>query len=271
MDCKSILCAYSGEKARGSGLRHAIKLAKHHGAHLTSVLWHGVPTLEKRYSAHLPDAVLEQLRDADRQHIVEISERFREAVAAAGIEAESEFVEIDASHDGSLAEFSHSFDLIVTGVHTDVANEEHLSAYPDLLALKSGRPVVVVPDGYDGDGLADKALVAWDGKRASARAIGDAMLVLAKKTSVTLLSVGATPRGTERMVQNMRRHGVDVAAKTVKRSGSIAETILAEAKTADARLIVMGAFEHSKFSHDLFGGVTTDVIAKTSVPVFMAH
>ena len=60
-------------------------------------------------------------------------------------------------------------------------------------------------------------------------------------------------------------------ARTVSKSGSVANTILSEAKKDSARLIVMGAFEHSKFSHDLIGGVTTDVMAKTHVPVLMAH
>lgn len=41
MQIKSILCAYSGDAAQGSGLRHAITLARHHGAHLTGVLRHG--------------------------------------------------------------------------------------------------------------------------------------------------------------------------------------------------------------------------------------
>ncbi|WP_276326206.1 universal stress protein [Phaeobacter gallaeciensis] len=38
-----------------------------------------------------------------------------------------------------------------------------------------------------------------------------------------------------------------------------------------AKLIVMGAYEHSKFSQDLFGGVTHEVIRSSQVPVFMSH
>ena len=45
-------------------------------------------------------------------------------------------------------------------------------------------------------------------------------------------------------------------------------------KTADeigAKLIVMGAYEHSKFSQDIFGGVTHDVVRSSNIPVFMSH
>lgn len=271
MSIKSILCAYSGDASGGSGLHHAVKLGRHHGAHLTGVLRHGHSKLEERYSARMPRALLDQLRDSDAAHIKEIADRFTTVVKAGGLGATSEFVEIDPARDGPLSAFAHAFDLIVTGVHSEAANEAHLAAHPDLLALKSGRPVLVVPDGYEADALADRAMVAWDGKRSAARALGDAMGILAEKSHVTLVSVGGSPRGTDRMIANMKRHGVRVEARSVERHGSIAETILSEAKADGAKLIVMGAFEHSKFAHDLFGGVTTDVMARSAVPVFMAH
>lgn len=271
MQIKSILCAYSGDAARGSGLRYAVKLAQHHGAHLTGVLRHGPSILQDRYGAHMPETLLDQLRAADTAHISEIADRFAAAADAAGLGATSEFVEIDPARDGPLSAFAHAFDLIVTGVHAVAANETHLAAHPDILALKSGRPVLVVPDGYEVQALADRALVAWDGKRSAARALGDAMDILAEKSHVTLLSVGGSPRGTDRMVANMERHGITVDARTVDRQGSIAATLLSQAKADGAKLMVMGAFEHSKFAHDLFGGVTTDVIADTDIPVFMAH
>ncbi|MEM9341967.1 MAG: universal stress protein [Pseudomonadota bacterium] len=271
MKVRSILCAFSGDAAQGSGLRHAVRLARHHDAHLTGVVRHGVPALEQRFAPRIRSALLTELRSADAAHIAEIAERFQTMVAAEGLGDQAEFLEIEPAKDGPLSEFAHAFDLIVTGVHSDAANEAHLSANPDILALKSGRPVLVVPDAYDSDALADRALVAWDGKRSATRAIGDAMAILAEKSHVTLLSVGKTPRGTDRMVDNMRRHGVTVEARTVDAGNGIAASILRGAASDGARLIVTGAFEHSKFSHDLFGGVSTDVIARTDVPVLMAH
>lgn len=271
MSFKSILCAYSGETALGSGLAHAIKLAKHHNAFLTGVLRHGRPLIERRFAAHIPASLIAQIQEADSQRVQEVSSRFKAQLEAEGLLAQSDFVELHPEEEGPVSEFARSFDLVVTGVHSEAANEEHLSAQPDLIALKSGRPVLVVPDGYSSESLADRALVAWDGKRSAARAISDAMDILAEKASVTLLSVGSAPRGTGRMVENMKRHGIQVRARTVSKSGSVANTILSEAKKDSARLIVMGAFEHSKFSHDLIGGVTTDVMAKTHVPVLMAH
>ncbi len=171
-----------------------------------------------------------------------------------------------------LSEFARSFDLIVTGVHSHAENEEHLSANPDLIALRSGRPVLVIPDGYSSDNLAEHALVAWDGKRSSARAIGDAMPTLEEKAKVTVLTVGSNKApGTDTLLRNLGRHGIDAGFLLKPRQGSIASTILSAADEISAKLVVMGAFEHSKFSHDVFGGVTTDVIQKSDIPVLLSH
>jgi len=271
MAWKCILCAYSGDEARGSGLRHAIRVAKHHSAHLTGVLRHDMPVLQQRFGQHLPRDLVRELEKADRAHVEEIRQRFIKAVQEGGLAGVSEFVEIEPAMDGLLSEFAHAFDLVIMGTHTEIGSQAHLSPHPDLVALRSGRPVMVVPNEYDGHGLAKRALVAWDGARAATRALSDTMPVLAEKEHVRLVSVGTEPRGADRVLRNLERHGVKATLETVPRQGSVAETLIAEAAKSDAKLIVMGAFEHSKFSHDLFGGVTTELIAKTNVPVIMAH
>ncbi|MEM1236917.1 MAG: universal stress protein [Pseudomonadota bacterium] len=271
MAWNSILCAYSGDAARGSGLRHAIRVAKHHNAHLTGVLRHGTSRVQMRLTPHLPQELIDQLDRVDQAHVSDIKERFTAAIEADGIAGNAEFVEILPSRDGDLPEFAHAYDLIVMGTHSDEAQDAHLSPHPDLVSLRSGRPVMVVPNGYEGEGLAERAIVAWDGARAATRALSDTVEVLAEKEAVKIVSVSKEPRGTDRLMKNLSRHGVNASFAVVERSGSIAETLLAEAASFDAKLLVLGAFEHSKFSHDLFGGVTTEVIAKTNIPVLMSH
>lgn len=271
MAWKSILCAYSGDAARGSGLRHAVRVAKHNHAHLTGVLLHGSSVIQERLQPRLPRDLIEQLQGAERKHITEIGERFMAAATAGGLGGRAEFVEIMPNEDGSLSEFAHAYDLIVMGNHSVEAHDAHLSPYPDLVALRSGRPVMVVPDDYGGEGLAERAVVAWDGARAATRALSDTIDVLADKSAVKLVSVGKKPRGTDRLMTNLARHGVNATFEAVSRSGSVSDTLLKAAEDFDAKLLVLGAYEHSKFSHDLFGGVTTEVIAKTKIPVLMAH
>jgi len=272
MSIKSILSAYSGDASGGSELQHAMRLAKHHDAWLTGVLRHSQSDLEHSLRGIVPKRYLKTFFEAEQERINEVAERFRTVTSEAGLADRSEFVDLSAERSGSLSEFARVFDLVVTGVHSRLENEEHMSANPDLIALRSGRPVIVVPDGYAAEGLAEHALVAWDGKRSSARAIGDAMVGLEDKARVTLITVGAEKApGTDLLLRNLERHGIESELMVRTREKSIAATILNAAQEVSAKLIVMGAFEHSKFSHDVFGGVTTDVVREADVPIFLSH
>lgn len=190
---------------------------------------HGRPLIEKRFAAYVPASLIKQLQDADALRVEEVSSRFKAKLDSEGLSEKSDFVELHPQDDGPVSEYARSFALVVTGVHSEAANEAHMSAQPDLIALISGRPVLVVPDGYTTESLAERASVSWDGKRSAARAISDAMDILAGKANVTLVSVGSTPKGTDRMMANMERHGIKVSARTVAKSGSVAGTILSEA------------------------------------------
>lgn len=272
MTIKNILAAYSSEDAHGSGIKHAIKLAHHHDAWLTGVMRHGRHSLEKRYLAEIRDMLMEQLREADAKRIADVSSRFNSMMKEAGLQERSEFVDIDPEVEGALSDYARNFDLIVTGAHSDDVGETHLSANPDLIALRSGRPVIVVPNDYESEGLAEHALVAWDGKRSSARALGDAMSILEEKPKVTIVTVGSKATADkELLMRNLTRHGIDATYRVEQRHGSIAQTILHVAEEVSAKLLVMGAFEHSRFAHTLMGGVTTDVIKQATVPVFLSH
>ena len=124
--------------------------------------------IERRFAAQIPQDLIDQLRVADNALIASVAERFARVTEEAGLAGRAEFVDLDPETDGPISEYARNFDLVVTCVHSDDLREAHMSANPDLIALRSGRPVVVVPNDYEAEGLADRALVAWDGKRSSA-------------------------------------------------------------------------------------------------------
>ena len=47
--------------------------------------------------------------------------------------------------------------------------------------------------------------------------------------------------------------------------------ILAAAKAEGCDLLVKGAFTQSRLRQMIFGGATSNILAKTTLPVFMAH
>ncbi|WP_028880410.1 universal stress protein [Terasakiella pusilla] len=273
MSVKNILSVYPGLAGKQSALKHAIKIAKLHGAWLTGVISHqGQSLAEGRFGGRLPPSILEELQELDKKHLGEVKVEFERMMAENDLSERGEFMDLDQHEVSNLSSFARAFDLVVMSPHSSEPGESHISAHPDRVALEGGRPVLIVPNGYEATGLADHALIAWDGKRAAARALGDAMHYLETKPKVTILCVGkkATP-GIDQLLKSLDRHGVETNLLIKSPERSIGQTILTTLDEVGAKLLVMGAYEHSKFSQDLFGGVTHDVMQHCPVPLFLSH
>ncbi len=272
MSLKNILAAYSGWTKTGSALRHAIRIAEHNDAWITGIVSHGPSTIEKQYGARLNSVVRTELRRLDAERLAEIQARFDTVMTEFGKPERAEFVDLKAAGVADVSTYARVFDLVVLTNPTERPEDAHLAASPDKIALQSGRPVLIVPEDFESTKLSDHALIAWDGKRSAARALGDAMPVLEEKPKVTVLTIGKTELpGTDRLMTNLERHGIRADLQVRPRKTGTGQTILAAAEDLSAEIIIMGAFEHSKFAHDLVGGVTTDVMKLAKVPVFMSH
>jgi nucleotide-binding universal stress UspA family protein len=102
------------------------------------------------------------------------------------------------------------------------------------------------------------------------------MLILETKEVVTILTVGRDDAVMERQSDMLRehldRHGVTTEWRPLRPDGlSTAAAILDWCAANDPELLIMGAYEHSKFRDDLIGGVTNAVLAGAACPVLMAH
>lgn len=201
MTVKNILVAYSGWRSAQSTLRHALKIAEHNDAWVTGIVGHGQSQLLRLMGGHATRDILETLQKNEDEEIKNAKSVFEKTVEKHGRAHASEVIDVFDDDGATVASFARTFDLVVTAPHNTERGEEHMSASPDLIALQSGRPVLVVPKNYDAPGLSVHVVVAWDGKRAAARAIGDAMSMLEEKGKVTVLTIGkATPSGTDRLI-----------------------------------------------------------------------
>lgn len=70
---------------------------------------------------------------------------------------------------------------------------------------------------------------------------------------------------------HLQRHGVEGIHENFPDTLPVAETILNYCTRHDPSLLVLGAYEHSKFREDFLGGVTSDVLANTTIPVLLSH
>lgn len=274
MSFKSILAAYSGDASGSSGLKLALHMAHKYDAHLTGVVWHGPTPIQSRLGRYMTQDILDMLAGRDAEVVTEIKSAFQARIRAEGLEPRASFIDLKGVTDFSLAETARGYDITVMGSRAAELGREHFRARPDVVALRSGRPVILVPQDFEPTRLGDRALVAWDGKRSAARALSDAMQILETKQHVTVLSVGtAPPRGPgDDAATLLERHGLSVD-RQVRPAGprGIARTILDACDEEGVGLLIMGAYEHSKFTEDLLGGVTQDILDLATVPVLLSH
>ncbi len=277
MAIKNILVAYNGTPAADSALKLGLLMAKKYSAHLTGVFAQGVPEAFESAAPYLTQGLANQFREislnAQKQARETVANRFREIVGS--LDADNlHWLEVYGSGDSSIIEIARCFDVTVLGQLAADAEKRHSDLHPDVIALMSGKPVLIVPRGYETAALGDRAALAWDGKRACSRAMSDAMQILETKASVQVLSVGDVPACTTPSASitiHLDRHGIPSEEIRLKRQGSIAKTLLDHCDKAGVDLLVMGAYEHSKFSEDFIGGVTNDVLRSAKIPVFMSH
>jgi nucleotide-binding universal stress UspA family protein len=143
--------------------------------------------------------------------------------------------------------------------------------------FQSGRPLIVVPY-IQKDGLKlDRVVCCWDGSRAAARAINDALPLLVRATTVDLLIVLNEKtnqneiRGAE-IAKHLARHDVKVQIVPVPAADiDVTNAILSYVAEVSGTLIVMGGYGHAKLREVILGGVTRDMLKSMTVPVFMSH
>ena len=178
--------------------------------------------------------------------------------------------------DATVAKYARLYDLTIIGRYDAVHGEDQLELHPDMIAMVSGRPVLLVPREFDMSTFNEHAVLAWDGKRASARALADAMQILKTKSLVTIVTVDDGDSEftlPEIDVETaLQRHGIKTERVHLKRNGkSVGNRILKFLDQAQPSLLVMGAYEHSKFRQSIVGGVTSSVLKKAKVPIIISH
>lgn len=163
-------------------------------------------------------------------------------------------------------------DLIVVNRAVDSLPMPDMRNVAASLIVNSGKPVLAVPDDAKGLDVAGSALIAWDGSREAADALGAAVPLLRLAEKVTILQVedGSIAIPAEEAAAYLSRH--DIHAVIVRKSGRpAAEAILDSAYAGPFDYLVMGGFGHSWTMEALFGGVTRRLLDDCPIPILIAH
>lgn len=211
------------------------------------------------------------LADANSEIVAEVTRQFEDLRPALGLGDALDFRDETGRVDTLLSEGARYYDMLIVGARSET-DDAHVTHHPDRIALQSGRPVIVVPAGYDAGAQHNHAALAWDGGRAAARALSDSLRLLEAEGRVSVLTVGKrTTRPISDLMTHLDRHGVEAVHENFPASHSVAQTLLSYCERNDPSLLVLGAYEHSKFREDFLGGVTGEVLDKIRIPVLLSH
>jgi nucleotide-binding universal stress UspA family protein len=173
----------------------------------------------------------------------------------------------------ALAERARAYDMTILPKY----GHPETDFVAETLVFESGRPVLLLPAAGDAGHRFDKIAIGWDGSRAAARALADALPFCEGAGSVELvaitgdkaLDVGPTLADAGR---HLAAHGIGARQAEVSAQGLDAgAALLRHCACVGADLLVIGAYGHSRFREFVLGGATRTILADAVMPVLLSH
>ncbi|HEX6137308.1 MAG TPA: universal stress protein [Casimicrobiaceae bacterium] len=257
----------------------AARLARRLGSRLAGVYLVSTPEVAPSIAALLPPGVLERRLAAagEAQHRAQaLLGRVAAALPAADVEFRA------PAGDALDAARAHArcADLAILGQpDPEDENADFSRRLAEDVMLGSGAPVLMVPYAASMAEPGTNVLIAWDGGREAARAVRDALPLLAAASRVTVVSAARGREGADAMAHAQARlraylaaHGIVAHVKGIEGSGSeAAERLLSQVADVGADLIVMGGYGRARAREFVLGGATRTMFESMTVPVLMSH
>ena len=275
---KSIVAYLPAAAAAERLLDVTLPLVGRFGAHLTGL--HVIPHIPIYVDAGM--GVGADFYNAQDRMLAEEADRteraYRARLGAAGMVGD--WVRLPSEDEPAMRSaiaFCRTTDLVVASQY-DETLPGAAAYFPEDLVLGAGRPVLLVPTEGRYAEIGRRVMIAWSATRESARAAFDALPLLADAAEVRVLLIGKSgtddPRGqsAEDVARTLRRRGVAAEAHVVAPGeGPIADQILAHAADYGADMVAMGCYGHSRLRETIFGGVTSAILDRMSLPVLMSY
>ena len=274
MALNDLLVHVTDSKFARARIEASVALAMRHDAHLTGIGVRMASNPPVYALAAIPADILAEIEAREKESMGVAKALFESIVGQAGWLERSSWTDEVGGVVETISRNARLSDLTIIGQQSG-GMENSNSDLPDDFVLQSGRPVLVIPEFGAPQPIGERIVVAWNGGREAARAVADAMPILVKSKSVTILSIeprdnGETPGAG--LAQHLARHGVAATAKrSVADNIDASEVLLNFLTDESADLLVMGAYGHSRLREVILGGMTRHLLTHMTIPVFMSH
>lgn len=279
MALKDILVHLDASPASASRLDIAVDLAQRHAAHLVGLFVAEItlpPGIVGDPGGGAAMVLIDQMRETALADGAAVEATFRDRLRREGLGGEWRMVEGMGTEIVPL--HARYADLLILG-QQDPDGPGTTGLVLEAALFGAGRPVLAVPYAGRFRAVGRRVLVAWNASRESARALADAMPLIAGADSTTVLAVnprrGIGGHGEEPAADialHLARHGLRVTAEQiVAPEVEDGEALLNAAAERNADLLVMGAYGHSRLREMVMGGVTRTLLRSMTLPVLLSH
>ena len=278
MAFRSILVIVDDAPSAGARIDVAAALAADHDAHLTGLYIRPPLSLPASLETYFTEEMREAYLEEREARVALAALGFEERLRRAGRREHADWRLAEGDPSDVAASHARCCDLVVAGQSDPDAADETALVHPERLIFECGRPVLAVPYVGRVHHVGRRALVGWNGSREAARALGDALPLLRRAQSVTLLTLGAEfgePAEGETgggIARHLARHRVAAeATHFVCEPHEVGDTLLNTTSDLGADLIVMGAYGRSRLRALVLGSLTGFMLKHMTVPVLFSH
>ncbi|MDX1547646.1 MAG: universal stress protein [Rhodothermales bacterium] len=278
---KKILVALDPDTDTAVATRYAVDVARRYEGQVTGLAVVDMGSIEASGrgggigSMYLMEKVQKNLTEEARAVARRLTEEFNAAMEDSGVEHDVH-VEEGAPFQRIIEDMKYH-DLLVVGKdphffysHPEKKTKTLVRVVRDMIS-----PTLVVPATYR---PVRKALVAYDGSQAAARALRRFIHLqpFGTDVSVEIFNVHDEKQREGAQLElrlareYMQVHGYEVTV-TSELGGDPAEAIVAYAGRYDADVVVAGAHSVSRFTRLAFGSTTAALLENSPVPLFLDH
>lgn len=276
---KDILVHIPTERAMRPVIDGSISLAASLNAHLdaVSVGYVATSTAYVMEGGAAVAAVFEMERERAMERAATALSIFESEAKHAGIAFSCHPIgAIPADAANALGTMARLYDLSVV-LQPDPEQVSFDNDLPREILFQSGGPVLFLPHIHRGSFKANRIGICWDGSRVAARALRDAMQLLARAEEIVIIALNEADSipgdaSADALARHFARLGL--SARVVSLSAARADiqpTILSLAADETLDLLVMGGYGHSRLQESFLGGVTRAMLQSMTVPTLMSH
>lgn len=258
-------------------LAHAEALAASFGARITGIFTNLLPD-PALFAGDFGITAIGQLVDAATEEGDVSEKRLRQRLAR--LDPTHELRRLDGFPgllEQAVTSEARWNDLFIATCPRDDGNSRWRSMIESVM-FDGGRGLFLLPPNAALRSPIKTVLIGWTDTRQSARAVAEALPLIARATEVHIVTVREEAHGRMGGAEvladistHLARHGVETTATVLNTEISATDALLAEARRISADLMVVGAYGHSRFREWVLGGVTADLLGSSPVPLFLAH